>query len=309
MIFILLWVPRVAPGIFSLGRRKVESVQPISTRTKIIWFSCTICALGLLSSRNKYKCMFANAALLYEYVGVGFWISSQCNFFFDLAKKEIAKKITLSPAMVCHTTALYTYSNVLVYNTYCNSLKFLVIHSICLTPFIVQKRNCAVTVPIPTFMFLCTICIFPRSVCIFCCRKIGDRSWEYINRLQTHGCENWDWGRAVPFLGIHKSKFLSSACLSNSSSLPLINLGQWRKKRLFAPWDWNKIFFFLTVKDSRETIPFLSQFDIQLSTYNILNLKTQSLYPKFTNLSSLYVHPKWLLKWLLSAGRSPKVSA
>jgi hypothetical protein len=43
------------------------------------------------------------------------------------------------------------------------------------------------------------------------------------------------------------------------------------------------------MKDSRETIPFLSQFDIQLSTYNILNPKTQSLYPKFTNLSSLYI--------------------
>ncbi len=33
----------------------------------------------------------------------------------------------------------------------------------------------------------------------------------YINRSQTHECENWNWGeRAVPFLGIHKSKFLCS---------------------------------------------------------------------------------------------------
>ncbi len=24
-----------------------------------------------------------------------------------------------------------------------------------------------------TFMFLCAVCIFPRSICIFCCMKIG----------------------------------------------------------------------------------------------------------------------------------------
>ncbi len=32
---------------------------------------------------------------------------------------------------------------------------------------------CAATVPIPIFMFLWAICIFPRSVCLFCCRKIS----------------------------------------------------------------------------------------------------------------------------------------
>jgi hypothetical protein len=36
-----------------------------------------------------------------------------------------------------------------------------------------QKRNCAATVPIPTFRFLWAIYIFPWSVCLFCCRKIG----------------------------------------------------------------------------------------------------------------------------------------
>ncbi len=36
-----------------------------------------------------------------------------------------------------------------------------------------QKRNCAATVTIPTFMFLWAFYIFPRSVCLFCCRKIG----------------------------------------------------------------------------------------------------------------------------------------
>jgi hypothetical protein len=35
-----------------------------------------------------------------------------------------------------------------------------------------QKRNCAATVPISTFICLSAIYKFPRSVCQFCCRKI-----------------------------------------------------------------------------------------------------------------------------------------
>jgi hypothetical protein len=73
-----------------------------------------------------------------------------------------------------------------------------------------QKRNCAATVPILTFMFLCAMYIFPRLVCIFCCRKIGGPIVEIYNGSQTHECINWDSGRAVLFLGIHKSKFLCS---------------------------------------------------------------------------------------------------
>jgi hypothetical protein len=32
-----------------------------------------------------------------------------------------------------------------------------------------------------------------------------DRSWECINRSQIHECGNWEGGRAVSFLGTHKS--------------------------------------------------------------------------------------------------------
>ncbi len=51
-----------------------------------------------------------------------------------------------------------------------------------------QKRNCAATVPITTFMFLWAIYIFPWSACLFCYKKIGEPHLEiqYINRSQTH---------------------------------------------------------------------------------------------------------------------------
>jgi hypothetical protein len=60
------------------------------------------------------------------------------------------------------------------------------------------------------FICLWAINIFPRSICLFCCRKYVNRSWEYINRSQTHECGNWDWGRAIPRKGIHKWDFCCS---------------------------------------------------------------------------------------------------
>jgi hypothetical protein len=53
--------------------------------------------------------------------------------------------------------------------------------------------------------------IFPGSICLFCCRKYVDRSWESINRAQTHECGNWDCGRAIPRIGKHKWDFRCSA--------------------------------------------------------------------------------------------------
>ncbi len=35
----------------------------------------------------------------------------------------------------------------------------------------------------------------------------ADQSWEYINHSQTHKCGDWDYGHAIPFLGIFVSNF------------------------------------------------------------------------------------------------------
>jgi hypothetical protein len=49
--------------------------------------------------------------------------------------------------------------------------------------------------------------IFSLLICLFCCRKYVDQSWEYINRSKTHECGNRDWGPPIPRKGIHKWDF------------------------------------------------------------------------------------------------------
>jgi hypothetical protein len=43
--------------------------------------------------------------------------------------------------------------------------------------------------------------------------KYVDWSWECINRSKTH---EWDWGHAIPFLGIHKWDFRCRALVNFS---------------------------------------------------------------------------------------------
>ncbi len=74
-----------------------------------------------------------------------------------------------------------------------------------------QKRNCATTVPMFTFICLWAIYIFSWSICLFYCRKYVDWSGEYANCSQKHDCGNWDWGRPIPRKGIHKWDFCCSA--------------------------------------------------------------------------------------------------
>jgi hypothetical protein len=72
----------------------------------------------------------------------------------------------------------------------------------------------------------CSVCLFYLFLHSYICKrfiyfqdrsdyfaagKYVDRSWEYINRSQTHECGNWDWGRAIHRKGIHIWDYRCSA--------------------------------------------------------------------------------------------------
>ncbi len=121
--------------------------------------------------------------------------------------------------------------------------RFYVFPEMKLLGLIFPKQNYDVLSPnFPTFMHLWAIYTFPGSICLFCCSQI-DRPilGIYINRSEVHECRNWERGPTVLFLGIHKSDFRYSACLSlffssggrkNPACIYLIvqQILQWRHK-------------------------------------------------------------------------------
>ncbi len=74
-----------------------------------------------------------------------------------------------------------------------------------------QNRIIMICLPIPSFIYCERYIYFQNWSAYSAAGKYVDRSWEYINRSQTHECGNWDWGRAIPRKGIHKWDFPCSA--------------------------------------------------------------------------------------------------
>ncbi len=70
-----------------------------------------------------------------------------------------------------------------------------------------QKWNCVALFPIPTFMYLWPIYIFPASVCLFGCSKIGRCILEIYKSLT----DTWMWK-----LGDRNLYF----CFGNNEALP-----------------------------------------------------------------------------------------
>ncbi len=83
-----------------------------------------------------------------------------------------------------------------------------------------QNRTIMFCLPIPILIYWERYIYFQDRSVYFAAAKSVDQSWEYVNRSQTHECRNWDWGRAVPFPGIHKINFRYSVV-----KIPLFPVG------------------------------------------------------------------------------------
>jgi hypothetical protein len=66
--------------------------------------------------------------------------------------------------------------------------------------------------------------------------KYVDRSWEYINHSQTNQCGNWHWGRAIPFMGIHKWDFRCSAKIKSAQGHQYERLTPWMFPLVLIIW-------------------------------------------------------------------------
>ncbi len=65
-----------------------------------------------------------------------------------------------------------------------------------------------------------------------------DRGTYTVSRSQIHKCGNWDWGRAIPFLKMHKWDFRCNVAYSKDSAL--IHSHRWFRQE-GIPESWHMV--------------------------------------------------------------------
>ncbi len=123
-----------------------------------------------------------------QYHSLGSWKLQLYSYLLHCVSSAERVSLALLSSLSCYTTSLCLKCPH-------TAKKFRFMYS--------QKRNFAASVPISTFMCLRAIYIFLGSVHLFSHSRIGRPILGiYINHSQKHKWGNWDWGRAIPFLGI-----------------------------------------------------------------------------------------------------------
>ncbi len=74
----------------------------------------------------------------------------------------------------------------------------------------------------------CERFIFLWSVCLFCCRQVGGPNVGIYRSLTNKWMWNWDWGRAIPFLGIRNSNFFAVRTRDFVSCLALMKSARYK---------------------------------------------------------------------------------
>ncbi len=108
-------------------------------------------------------------------------------------------------------------------------------------------------------MCLWAIYIVPRSNCYSAAGNMWTDPGKLTNRSQTHECENWDWGRAIPRKGRHKWDFRCCVSCTNHACMDLTDMTEniWLGKQKNAS-EWRQLLSVLLV-----IYLILRSFDIQ----------------------------------------------